>query len=136
MARLDPYAACPCGSGKKARWCCEFIFDDISKAFEFEKEGQHEAALRLIDELVAKHPTNPEVWGRKAQLLYNQQRFEDSEAALQKAFELNPRYPFGHYLQGRFRLAEGEIGGALILLAAPLNTTIPQPISCWLTSTR
>ena len=65
MARLDPYAACPCGSGKKARWCCEFIFDDINKAFEFEKEGQHEAALRLIDELVAKNPTNPEVWGRK-----------------------------------------------------------------------
>ena len=64
-----------------------------------------------MDEIVAKHPTNPEVWGRKAQLLYQQQRFDESEAALQKAFEQNPRYAFGHYLQGRFRHLEGEIAG-------------------------
>jgi tetratricopeptide (TPR) repeat protein len=68
-----------------------------------------------MDEVIAKNPTNPEAWGRKAQLLYQQKRFDESEAALQKAFEQNPRYGFGHYLQGMFRHIEGEIAGALIL---------------------
>ena len=53
--------------------------------------------------------------GHKAQLLYQLGQFEEAEAALQKAFELNPRYPFGHYLQARFRYEEREIAGALIL---------------------
>src|SRR5271155_3450843 len=112
---IDAYAPCPCGSGKKFRWCCQPIHEDVAKAMRLEQEGQHEAALRTMDEVVAKHATNPEVWGRKAQLLYQQQKFDESEAALQKAFEQNPRYAFGHYLQGRFRHLEGEIAGALIL---------------------
>ena len=71
---LDSYAPCPCGSGKKFKWCCQPIHEDVAKAMRLENEGQHEAALRAMDEVVAKHPTNPEAWGRKAQLLYLQQR--------------------------------------------------------------
>ena len=26
---LDLYSPCPCGSGKKFKWCCQHIFDDI-----------------------------------------------------------------------------------------------------------
>ena len=25
MAVADPYAACPCGSGQKFKWCCQKI---------------------------------------------------------------------------------------------------------------
>src|SRR5437016_2115755 len=107
MAVMNPYAVCPCGSGKKFRWCCQPIHEDVARAMSLEEQGQHESALRVMDEIVAKNEANPEAWGRKAQLLYQQRRVEDSEAALQKAFELNPRYPFGHYLQGRFRHLEG-----------------------------
>src|ERR1700733_12143746 len=103
MAVLDAYSPCPCGSGKKFKWCCQPIHEDVAKAMRLEHEGQHESALRVMDEVVAKYPTNPEAGGRKAQLLYQQKRYDDSEAALQKAFEQNPRYAFGHYLQGRFR---------------------------------
>src|ERR1700677_4206291 len=112
---IDAYAPCPCGSGKKFRWCCQPIHEDVTRAMTLEHQGQREAALRVMDEVVAKNPTNPEAWGRKAQLLYQQQRFDESEAALQKAFEHNPRYAFGYYLQGRFRHLEGEVPGALIL---------------------
>jgi len=115
MATLDPYAACPCGSGNKFKWCCQPIYDDIINAFRLEKEGQHEAAARAIDEVVAKHPNNPEAWGRKAQLLYQQQRPEEADKALQTAFEKNARYPFGHYLQGRILHSEGEIAGSLTM---------------------
>ncbi len=111
----DPYASCPCGSGKKFRWCCQEIYQDIDKAYSLNADGQHEAALRVMDELVKKHPANSEAWGRQAAMLYANGRVEDAERALQKAFELNPDYPFGYLLRGQFRENEGEIAGAVLL---------------------
>jgi tetratricopeptide (TPR) repeat protein len=112
---FDPYDPCPCGSGKKFKWCCQPVYVQIDKAFQQDADGQHDAALRTMEAVCAEHPSNPEVWGRKAQLLYQMDKVEESEAALQKAFDINPNYPFGFYLRGRFRHFEGEIPGALLL---------------------
>jgi tetratricopeptide (TPR) repeat protein len=112
---FDPYDPCPCGSGKKFKWCCQPIYMPISKAFEQFEAGQYDAALRALDEVVAQHPNNPEAHGRKAQLLWNVERADEAEASLDKALALNPNYPFGHYLRGRFRYQEGEVPGALLL---------------------
>lgn len=111
---LDQYAPCPCGSGKKFKWCCQPIHVQITRAFQQDAEGQHDVALRTMDEIAAEHGGNPEVWGRKAQLLYQMDKVDDAENALQKAFDLNPNYPFGHFLRGKFRHFEGELPGALI----------------------
>ena len=111
---LDLYAPCPCGSGKKFKWCCQPIHVQITRAFQQDAEGQHDVALRTMDEIAAEHGGNPEVWGRKAQLLYQMDKVDEAENALQKAFDLNPNYPFGHLLRGNFRHAEGELAGALL----------------------
>ena len=112
---LDPYSQCPCGSGKKFKWCCQNIFVDIERAFEQEDQGQHETALRIMDEVVRKHPDNPEAWGRKAQLLFRAGRTDEGEEVLQKAFDLSPNYPWGLWMRAQLRLNEGEVQGALIL---------------------
>jgi tetratricopeptide (TPR) repeat protein len=112
---LDQYSLCPCGSGKKFKWCCQPIHQEIAKAFQQDQVGQHEAALRIMDEVVAQHPENPEAWGKKALLLWQNEKPDDAEAALSKAFEVMPDYPFGHFLRGKFRLFEGEVPGALML---------------------
>ena len=74
---LDAYSPCPCGSGKKFKWCCQPIHIQMDKAFRQEADGQHEMALRLMDEIMAEHPSNPEVCGRKAELLYQNGRFDE-----------------------------------------------------------
>jgi tetratricopeptide (TPR) repeat protein len=123
---LEPYASCPCGSGKKFKWCCQPIYLDIDKAFRQESEGQHDAALRIMDEVVAAHPGNPEAWGRKAELLYRNGKVEEAEAAVQKAFDINPQYPFGFLLRGLFRQEEGEIAGALLLFRKAADAYDPE----------
>ncbi|HLN29083.1 MAG TPA: tetratricopeptide repeat protein [Gemmataceae bacterium] len=123
---LDLYSPCPCGSGKKFKWCCQPIHVEIDKAFRQDAEGQHEAALRVMDEVTSLHPTNPEAWGRKAQLLYQNNKVDEAEAALQKAFEANPSYPFGHLLRGLFRQEEGEINGALLLFRKAAEVYDPE----------
>lgn len=112
----DPYAPCLCGSGKKYKWCCQAIDGEIARAFRQDEEGQHETALRLMEEVAATNATNPQVWGRMAELLYTNGKVEEAEAALQKAFDLNPNYAFGYLLRGNFRYNEGELPGALLLL--------------------
>jgi tetratricopeptide (TPR) repeat protein len=122
----EAYSPCPCGSGKKFKWCCQPIHVEIDKAFRQFEEGQHDASLRTMDEVTAAHPDNPEAWGRKAQLLYQLDRVDDAESALQKALDLNPNYPFGHFLRGEFRRQEGEIPGALLLFRKAAELYDPE----------
>jgi tetratricopeptide (TPR) repeat protein len=112
---LDSYSPCPCGSGKKFKWCCEPIYADINRAFQQEESGQHEAALRTLHEVVARNPGNPEAHGQLATLLFARGENEQADAVLQKAFDLNANYPYGLFLRAQIRLAEGEIAGALLL---------------------
>jgi tetratricopeptide (TPR) repeat protein len=112
---LDLYEPCTCGSGKKFKWCCHPIFVNINRAWEQEASGQHDAALRLMDQVVREHEGNPEAWGQKARLLFSQGKVEEAENALQKAFDLNPNYPAGLLLRAYIRFQEGESQGALLL---------------------
>jgi tetratricopeptide (TPR) repeat protein len=111
----DLYAPCPCGSGKKFKWCCQPVYADINRALEQDANGQEERAQRLMDQVVQKHPRNPEAWGQKARLLFSHGKVDQAEEALAKAFEINPNYPFGLWLRAFFRYQEGETRGALLL---------------------
>ncbi len=123
---LDAYSPCPCGSGKKFKWCCQPIYARINHAWEQDANGQHEAALRILDEVIREHPGNPEAWGQKARLLYNRGRLEEAEETLGKAFAINPNYPYGLLLQAIFRFHEGEPAGALLLARRAAEVYDPE----------
>ncbi len=112
---LDPYISCPCGSGKKFKWCCAPYYPEVEKAFELEQVNQHEAALATIKELTKKHADKPPVWGYYAQFLYNSGQREQAEEAVSEALKLNPNFGMAHFLRAQFRENEGEIIGALLL---------------------
>ena len=63
------------------------------------------------------------------QLLFNNDRVEEAENALQKAFAINPNYPFGHYLRAMFRYYEGEITGALLLFRKAAELYDPEALA-------
>ncbi len=123
---IDPYASCPCGSGKKFKWCCQDIHAEIDKAFQQHNDGQHDAALATMEAVVGQHPDNPEAWGRRAQLLSLNNRLDEAEKSLDKAFALNPDYAFGYMLRGMFRQQEGELIGALMLFRKAAEAYSPD----------
>src|SRR5438067_8749978 len=123
---LNPYSPCPCGSGKQFKWCCQPIHRQIARVFQLDEEGQHDAALTMMDEVVRQHPGNPEVHGRKALLLFQNEQGEEAEKTLEEAFRINADYAFGYFLKARFRLYEGEIAGALILLRKAAELYSPE----------
>jgi predicted Zn-dependent protease len=125
---IDPYASCPCGSGKKFKWCCQPIHDQIEKALNQQQAGQGEAALHTIEEVVRANPKNTEAIGRKAQLLHVNGRMEEAEKTLDEAFAVNPQYPYGFLLRGLFRLDEGEQEGAILLFRKATELYAPDTV--------
>lgn len=123
---LDPYMSCPCGSGKKLKWCCGPFFETVEKAFEQERQGQHDAALATVQALIKTHGDNPSVWGYYAQFLYNAQQPDKAEEAVSKALELNPNFGMAYFLRGQFRENENELLGALLLFRKAAESYDPE----------
>ena len=112
---VDPYASCPCGSGKKFRFCCQAIYPAIERAFSQFRGGQQEAALRTIDAAAASNPGHPEILIRKAMMLDAAGRREDAEKALDDALAKAANFGPAHFMRARWRHQEGEFPGAAIL---------------------
>src|SRR6188472_1988 len=53
---VDPYAICPCGSGKKLKFCCSDLVGEIEKIHRMIEGEQPRAALRHVEQTLASHP--------------------------------------------------------------------------------
>jgi tetratricopeptide (TPR) repeat protein len=112
---ISPYSNCPCGSGKQFKWCCQPYYSYVEKALSRHERGQHAAAEQSVSQLVEKFPKVPQAWAYQAQVLFLQDKRAEADAALQKAFDLDPNFAYGFWLRGLMRLDEGEGQGALLL---------------------
>ncbi|HZN33985.1 MAG TPA: hypothetical protein VFB80_09210 [Pirellulaceae bacterium] len=64
---LDPYQPCPCGSGKKNKFCCgPEVLADLAKIDEALAGEQRLAALDLCNRLLEKKPDQPAILVHKA----------------------------------------------------------------------
>ncbi len=122
----SPYDNCPCGSGKKFKWCCTGYWDQIERGLDLYQQGQLENALRVMDALAKGHPDKPQVWGYYAHILFREEKMDEAEEKLQKAFDLQPNFPMGHLLRGLFRQSEGEVIGALLLYRKAAEAYPPE----------
>ncbi len=123
---VDPHANCLCGSGKKFRFCCQPIYPGIQRALEQEAAGKPDDAEKLLEELTREHAGNPEAWGQYARLLATHGKAEQAEEVLEKAFAINPNYPFGLLIRATIRHAEGELRGAVMLARRAADVYDPQ----------
>ena len=77
---------------------------------------------------MAAHPGNPEAWGQKAACCGCTNKADEAEEALQKAFELNPNYPFGLLMRGPVSLRRGRVAGALLLARRAAEAYAPEAL--------
>jgi hypothetical protein len=112
---ISPYASCPCGSGKQFKWCCQPYYTYVEKALHQLEQKQPAAAEQTVAQLVEKFPKVPQAHGYQAQVLFLNNQAEQADAAIQRAFDLDPNFAYGHWLRGLMRLEEGEAVGALML---------------------
>jgi Tfp pilus assembly protein PilF len=83
--------------------------------------GDHAAAERLLDELVAAHPDYAEAWNKRATLYFRMNRDADSVRDIHRTLALEPRH-FGAVCGfGQICLRRGNRAGALFAFDAALR---------------
>ena len=79
---MDAYTICPCGSGKKLKFCCQSISVEMDKVERLIDNHQPRMALQVLDKLAKTHDKNPWVVTRQAASLMSDDRAADAKTVL------------------------------------------------------
>lgn len=90
---LDPYALCPCGSGKKLKFCCSDVAADIDKIHRMIEGDQPRAALRHVEHTLASHPNRASLLDLKASLELSLGELEAAEQTTASFLSVHPESP-------------------------------------------
>lgn len=127
---IDPYESCPCGSGKKLKWCSPKAFLQVRKIEEMVQNGQETLALRAIDKL--EEPTdNPRCLQMylktfRFQALVNFDRPEEAGELLENVVKDYPEFGLPIEMRGDLSLVTHDYPRALELLAEALQRFPPE----------
>lgn len=86
----DPYGMCPCGSGKKLKWCCGALVEELDKVAALVSGNQPESALKVIDKLLQKGANPPYMRTLRAQAVAT---LSGTEAAFKDIDETIAEFP-------------------------------------------
>lgn len=95
---FDPYSLCPCGSGKKLKFCCPDIAGEMFKAVQLHENGQSRAALKILSKLHEKEPGRPWVATTLAGIHLYLEEPEKTREALQQLLKEHPDDPLARVL--------------------------------------
>lgn len=95
---MDSYALCPCGSGKKVKFCCQAILPDMAKIERLQENNQPRMALQLIDKLRKDHPENAWLATQRAMALMNEGDAAAARDTLVGLLRQQPDHPAGNGL--------------------------------------
>lgn len=89
--QVDAYQYCPCGSGKKIKFCkCADNFKDLDKIDRMISGGQLVAALDRINQLLQTTPSAAWLLALKAQILFQLREFDSLTETANRFWRLKP----------------------------------------------
>lgn len=91
---VDQYALCPCGSGKKIKFCkCYDSIGELDKVLKMVSGGQVVAALDRLNQVLAEHPSAAWPLAIKGRLLINLNELDALEENADRFIRLQPSNP-------------------------------------------
>lgn len=90
---MDPYAPCPCGNGKKLKFCCADIADDIEKVYKKIEGDQPQAALKQVESLLAAKPDRSALIDLKASLELSLKKLDAARETIVRFMLSHPDSP-------------------------------------------
>lgn len=117
---VDQYALCPCGSGKKIKFCCADLIGDVEKIHGMIEGDQPRAALRHVEQTLAKKPGRASMLDLQAMLQLSLGEIDEARVTIEGYLAQHPDSPSAH-AQHALLLIETENGRAAI---APLQRAL------------
>lgn len=87
---VDSYAPCPCGSGKKFKFCCQVISDEMDRIVRLIEGNQPRVAIQQLEQLAKKHPQNAWVGTTQAMVLLDLNEPAFARDVLKQLLEFHP----------------------------------------------
>ncbi|HEX6960667.1 MAG TPA: hypothetical protein VF175_02280 [Lacipirellula sp.] len=128
---IDPYAPCPCGSGKKLKFCCHDLAADIEKISKFVEAEQPHAALKHVEHLLEKTPDRASLLDIRAMLELSLHDFDAAEKTLGHFLKVAPENPAAHAQKAILAAGRGHTPEAVSHLQDALELTsdaMPQRV--------
>lgn len=121
---LDAYAICPCGSGKKLKFCCcKDLVHELEKVTRAMAGDQRAAALDQIQKLVADKGPRPALLALQAESLMALENLDEAEKANARLIEAMPHSPVGQAIQAVLDAVKGNVESAVERLQEALENT-------------
>ncbi len=117
---IDPYALCPCGSGKKLKFCCSDVVNDIEKIHRMIEGEQPKAALRHVEQTLASHPKQASLLDLKASLELSLGELDAARKTVEDFVDAHPDSPSAHACRALFLSETGEARAAAASLQRAL----------------
>lgn len=89
-SNLDVYSPCPCGSGKKVKFCCAAVLPEMDRIVRLHEKGQLQVALDALSKLGLQFPNVPIIPITRVQLLMEGSLFS---VAVDEMREFLKRHP-------------------------------------------
>ncbi len=126
------YQLCPCGSGKKLKFCCLSVADEMNKVIRQLDNGQTRMAVGQMSRIAEAHPDMP--WPRllHATVLLQENEPEGAREQLRAILELSADHLLGIALMA---IASVEVDGysksraAVYKAFQKCSSQLPDPIS-------
>src|SRR4051812_16812215 len=90
LMAADIFAPCPCGSGKKFKFCCHAISDEMDRIIRLMEGNQPRVALQQLEQLAKKHPKNAWVGTTRAMLMLDLDEAPGARDVLKPLLEEHP----------------------------------------------
>lgn len=128
---LDPYGLCPCGSGKKLKFCCSDVATDIDKIHRMIDGDQPRAALRHIEQTLASHPNRVSLLDLKVMIELTLPDLEAAQRTVAQFLTAHSDNPAAWACQSLLHVEKGqslEAAATLQRALALVDRTIPQRV--------
>jgi len=90
---LDAYSPCPCGTGKKIKFCCSDLLGELQKIDRMIEGEQYLGCLQHIEQLRQKYPDRASLMAIKGMLLRGTDQAEAAAASATEFLEKHPENP-------------------------------------------
>ena len=90
---LDAYSLCPCGTGKKIKFCCPDLLSELQKIERMMEAQQYLGCLQHIEQVLQQHPDRACLLAINGMLLRATGREEEANANAATFIEKHPENP-------------------------------------------
>jgi tetratricopeptide (TPR) repeat protein len=88
---INPYALCPCGSGKKIKFCCGDLAGEMEKVLRMVEGSQPAAAVRHLEQLLKKHPQRASLLDLKSNIEMQLGWLDQASATVDEYLRVDPQ---------------------------------------------